>query len=81
MTTSIIQDVLGQRSLASTAKYLAQRLPSNNILAGMNVIHGWGIGKRLVEKRIIIKLFLLVFMDYLFILVQINLAKWNIFWD
>ena len=40
MTTSVIQDVLGQRSLASTAKYLAQRLPSNNILAGMNVIHG-----------------------------------------
>jgi len=30
-TTPIIQDVLGQRNLSSTAVYLQQRLPSNNI--------------------------------------------------
>ena len=39
-TTPIIQDVLGQRNLSSTATYLAQRLPSNNIGSGMGLIHG-----------------------------------------
>jgi integrase len=39
-TTPVIQDVLGQRNLTSTAVYLQQRLPSNNINAGMDLIHG-----------------------------------------
>lgn len=39
-TTPVIQDVLGQRNLTSTAVYLSQRLPSNNINAGMDLIHG-----------------------------------------
>jgi hypothetical protein len=38
-TTPIIQDVLGQRNLSSTAVYLQQRLPSNNIGVGMGLIH------------------------------------------
>lgn len=38
-TTPVIQDVLGQRNLTSTAVYLKQRLPSNNINAGMDLIH------------------------------------------
>jgi hypothetical protein len=38
-TTTIIQDVLGQRNLSSTAVYLQQRLPSNNIGVGMGLIH------------------------------------------
>jgi integrase len=38
-TTPIIQDVLGQRNLNSTATYLNQRLPSVNVKEGMALIH------------------------------------------